>query len=105
MKINPSAFQVGKTSTPAVRPAELDQPVKAKTPAAPVTPNTDKVQISRSGSRSSEVEQLAQAVSAEAELAVTQERLDMLREQVQSNKYNVSTDLLVDSLLNRWIGV
>ena len=106
MKINPSAYNIGKTGS--LRPAEMDGALKSQSDSLALSKNeqnTDKILISQEGARQSDVEQLTKSIVSQMEQPSSVEKLDSIAKAVQEKNYFVPTDELTDRIMQRWIGL
>lgn len=100
MKINPSAYNIGKAGV--TRPVDLDTAPKSGAAAAALKTNTDKISISNKGAF---VDQLTKSIVSQMEQPASQERLDSLKSAVQDGTYHIPTEDLVDAVVGRWMGL
>lgn len=65
--------------------------------------NIDRVSISSEAAQKSELDKLVHSAAAEADAAMSAEKLSQLRLAVQSGEYNVPTEKLADAVLDAYV--
>ena len=98
MKINSPGLDHYKTYVKSVKAGE-GTGAKGKLKAA--AENTDKVTISQDAVARAETGRLVSTIAAEVEGAASSERIEELRQAVQSGSYTVSAADVADAILDR----
>ena len=103
MKINSIPYNMGNNGI--TKAAENEVLQKAKNDAVVRSSNTDKIDISGEGAYKAEIDMYTKNIVAEIEAPAKPERLAELRTAVQNGTYYVPTSSLVDSIMQRWLGL